>query len=89
MSGERSEPRTKSERAISRISSLPLPPPSTSLTSTPSSLLSDFIIFIKRTFQPSQIRKKRKTGFLARTRTKDGRKTLERRLKKGRKELSA
>jgi large subunit ribosomal protein L34 len=39
---------------------------------------------IKRTFQPSIIRKKRKTGFLVRQRTVGGRRTLNRRAHKGR-----
>jgi large subunit ribosomal protein L34 len=42
------------------------------------------IWLIKRTFQPSIIRKKRKMGFLVRQRTVGGRKTLERRKAKGR-----
>lgn len=41
----------------------------------------------KRTFQPSIIRRKRKHGYLARLRTKDGRKVLLRRKTKGRKLL--
>jgi large subunit ribosomal protein L34 len=40
--------------------------------------------FQKRTFQPSIIRKKRKTGFLVRQRTVGGRNTLARRKAKGR-----
>lgn len=44
---------------------------------------------IKRTFQPSLIRRKRKHGFLARKMTKDGRKILQRRNAKGRKALCA
>ncbi|ORY47100.1 ribosomal protein L34-domain-containing protein [Leucosporidium creatinivorum] len=39
-------------------------------------------------YQPSQIRRKRKHGFLCRKRTRNGRKTLERRWSKGRKFLS-
>jgi len=39
---------------------------------------------IKRTFQPSIVRKKRKTGFLVRQRTVGGRRTLNRRRAKGR-----
>jgi large subunit ribosomal protein L34 len=42
------------------------------------------IWFIKRTFQPSIIRKKRKMGFLVRQRTVGGRRTLARRKAKGR-----
>lgn len=39
-------------------------------------------------YQPSQVRRKRKHGFLSRLRTRSGRKTLERRWGKGRKFLS-
>ena len=42
---------------------------------------------IKRTFQPSIIRKRRKTGFLTRQKTVGGRRILERRRKKGRMRL--
>jgi large subunit ribosomal protein L34 len=45
------------------------------------------ILFLKRTFQPSLIRRKRKHGFLARIQTKDGRKILLRRRQKGRRSL--
>ena len=47
------------------------------------------IMFLKRTFQPSLIRRKRKHGFLARVRTKDGRKILANRRAKGRRGLCA
>jgi large subunit ribosomal protein L34 len=43
--------------------------------------------FMKRTFQPSIIRKKRQTGFLVRQRTVGGRRMLKRRRAKGRKRL--
>ncbi|GAA6063526.1 hypothetical protein JCM10212_006699 [Sporobolomyces blumeae] len=39
-------------------------------------------------YQPSQVRRKRKHGFLVRKRSKNGRKTLARRWSKGRKFLS-
>jgi large subunit ribosomal protein L34 len=39
-------------------------------------------------YQPSNIRRKRKHGFLARVRSATGRKVLKRRLHKGRKRLS-
>lgn len=51
--------------------------------------LSQGILFIKRTFQPSLLRRKRKHGFLARKATKDGIKVLNRRRLKKRKSLCA
>lgn len=43
---------------------------------------------IKRTFQPSIIRKRRKTGFLKRQKSVGGRKMLKRRMLKGRARLA-
>lgn len=48
----------------------------------------DGLLFLKRTFQPSLIRMKRKHGFLARLRSRNGLKILARRRAKGRARLS-
>jgi large subunit ribosomal protein L34 len=48
------------------------------------SLWNEFTLLIKRTFQPSIIRKRRKTGFLKRQKSVGGRRVLKRRALKGR-----
>lgn len=52
-------------------------------------LLDSGLWLIKRTFQPSLIRRKRKHGFLARSADKDGITILNRRRRKGRRKLCA
>lgn len=44
---------------------------------------------MKRTYQPRNIKRIRKFGFMARNKSADGKKVLKRRIQKGRKALSA
>jgi large subunit ribosomal protein L34 len=59
-----------------------------SVTMSLESLLGEAILLLKRTFQPSLIRMKRKHGFLARLNDRNGRKILKRRREKGRSRLT-
>ena len=60
----------------------------TTATSIMQHILDMSVWFIKRTFQPSIIRKKRKQGFLERQKSVGGRRVLKRRIKKGRARLA-
>jgi large subunit ribosomal protein L34 len=57
------------------------------LYSIVSTAIATAIWYLKRTFQPSIVRKKRKMGYLVRQRTVGGRRTLNRRRAKGRARL--
>jgi large subunit ribosomal protein L34 len=51
------------------------------------SLFGPSVVMIKRTYQPSIIRKRRKQGFLERQKTVGGQRVLKRRRQKGRARL--
>lgn len=72
---------TAAEATVAKASS------SISSISLPSFIPSLAVWFLKRTYQPSLLRKKRKCGFLKRQQTVGGRKILERRRAKGRARL--
>jgi large subunit ribosomal protein L34 len=67
------------------------PPPMPTMASSPLTIMGNLLSwstwFIKRTYQPSIIRKRRKHGFLQRNKTVGGRKVLNRRKHKGRARL--
>jgi large subunit ribosomal protein L34 len=62
----------------------PVAPPFFKIDLSLPSLWNEFTLLIKRTFQPSIIRKRRKTGFLKRHKSVGGRRVLDRRVAKGR-----
>jgi len=63
--------------------------PSVNEIQCPENLPLDGMFAIKRTYQPSVLRRKRKHGFLKRLRTVSGRRTLKDRKQKKRSRLSA
>lgn len=81
--------------AMASVSRTPVPVPAAVASAegvtddSLASLLDTNVLHIKRTFQPSLWRRKRKHGFLARARTRNGVKVLNRRKQKGRRKLCA
>jgi large subunit ribosomal protein L34 len=76
------------EDHTSTTTTVATPFPVTTMTNIGSLLWQEFLWHVKRTFQPSVIRKKRKMGFLVRQRTVGGRRILDRRRAKGRARLA-
>lgn len=74
--------------ALALSSHRPLPPASTPAPLAHPSAQQKRHTTYGAEYQPSQVRRKRKHGFLRRKRTRNGRKTLEARWAKGRKFLS-
>jgi large subunit ribosomal protein L34 len=60
-----------------------------SIVECPTDIMNEPLQAVKRTYQPSILRRKRKHGFRARRLTIGGRKILTRRFLKGRKRMSA
>ena len=62
--------------------------PVISIPSLLDGLVNRAILYIKRTFQPSLVKRKRKHGFLKRKKSVGGRRVLNRRMRKNRKRLA-
>ncbi|GAB5355529.1 hypothetical protein AAMO2058_000213400 [Amorphochlora amoebiformis] len=62
--------------------------PDANATPTDGGILSEFLLLVKRTYQPNVLQRKRKHGYTSRMQTKAGRKIIARRRAKGRWSLS-